>query len=424
LGENLWHSVQNASQMNIVSGTHEAIETLAAQLTEKGIGVVELHTSHAFHCDLMMDAAAQFEAFLSDFDLASPQIPLISNVDGLSLGERATQPAYWAAQLLGTVRFADGITQLIEQDSEQLFVEVGPGHSLCAMVKAAGYRPERIIGSLPHFNKAKESQYSAAFAIGQIWGCGLSFDWQKLYQDQQRGRINLPVYPFERRSYWIAQAPAGSGEFRPDTIVSCDEQISKQGVKAVSDALIQIKCAQSEGADLTEQQLIDLLALQVEMRSKMAAIVGSDFDISASGVELKLDKSQLDATDSQSKNVNTPAKMTAATVTNPRPNTSIEYVQATGKTQQILVKHWQEVLGYKPVGIKDDFFEMGGHSLMVASVIARMRKVFKVDIPLKDLMSTPTIELLADLIDTKMWLQDNQDDDDLVADEAQEVLTL
>jgi acyl carrier protein len=57
-----------------------------------------------------------------------------------------------------------------------------------------------------------------------------------------------------------------------------------------------------------------------------------------------------------------------------------------------LVEIWTEVLGIDRVGIDDNFFEMGGHSLLVFQVISRVREAFGVDLPLRALFEAPTIE--------------------------------
>jgi len=56
---------------------------------------------------------------------------------------------------------------------------------------------------------------------------------------------------------------------------------------------------------------------------------------------------------------------------------------------------WSEVLGIYPVGVRDNFFTMGGHSLLAVRLMARLEQQFGTNLPLATLFSSPTIEQLA-----------------------------
>jgi hypothetical protein len=76
-----------------------------------------------------------------------------------------------------------------------------------------------------------------------------------------------------------------------------------------------------------------------------------------------------------------------------------EYVAPRKPTEETLCRLWQEVLQRERVGIHDNFFKIGGHSLRAAQVAARMREAFKVEIPLRQMFESPTIIQLAEVID-------------------------
>jgi acyl carrier protein len=60
-----------------------------------------------------------------------------------------------------------------------------------------------------------------------------------------------------------------------------------------------------------------------------------------------------------------------------------------------LISIWQEVLELYDVSINDNFFNLGGHSLSGLRVLARIRRDFHVDIPIRGLFEAPTIAELA-----------------------------
>jgi amino acid adenylation domain-containing protein len=77
-----------------------------------------------------------------------------------------------------------------------------------------------------------------------------------------------------------------------------------------------------------------------------------------------------------------------------------QYVAPRGDTEAKLQSIWAEVLQISPVGILDNFFTLGGHSLMAIQVISRVRKIFGIELPLRALFENPSITELATVIET------------------------
>ncbi len=63
-----------------------------------------------------------------------------------------------------------------------------------------------------------------------------------------------------------------------------------------------------------------------------------------------------------------------------------------------LTKIWEQTLGVHPVGVNDDFFEMGGHSLLAAEMFAQIQKSLGRKLPLTTLFQSPTVARLAEAI--------------------------
>ncbi|MFY0565971.1 non-ribosomal peptide synthase/polyketide synthase [Archangium lansingense] len=81
-------------------------------------------------------------------------------------------------------------------------------------------------------------------------------------------------------------------------------------------------------------------------------------------------------------------------------SSTAEYVAPRSETEQRLASLWCEVLRVQRVGLHDNFFTLGGHSLLATQVISRIRAAFDVELPLRSLFETPTLEALARAIET------------------------
>nr|WP_242033740.1 amino acid adenylation domain-containing protein [Phormidium sp. FACHB-592] len=74
------------------------------------------------------------------------------------------------------------------------------------------------------------------------------------------------------------------------------------------------------------------------------------------------------------------------------------FVAPRDEWEQQLTTIWETVLGVSPIGIHDNFFEVGGHSLLAASLMIQIEAVFGQTLPLSTLLTEPTIAQLAALL--------------------------
>lgn len=184
----------NGSSLCTVSGPVADIESLQEQLSERGITCRRLKTSHAFHSSMMNDIIEPFARQLQKINLSAPQVPYVSNLTGNWIATtEVTDPRYWTNHLRHAVRFADGLGALL-REPQRVFLEVGPGQVLTMLTSA-------------HTDKTREHETVSALpamqAIGRLWLAGVDIDWTKLHNDEERRRVSLPTYPFERQRYWL-----------------------------------------------------------------------------------------------------------------------------------------------------------------------------------------------------------------------------
>ncbi|KJB88043.1 hypothetical protein AZ66_09755, partial [Paenibacillus sp. E194] len=77
----------------------------------------------------------------------------------------------------------------------------------------------------------------------------------------------------------------------------------------------------------------------------------------------------------------------------------VEYVAPRTELEARLCELWQRVLGVERVGVKDNFFDRGGHSLKATTLVAQMHKELNVNVPLRTIFQTSTLEELAQAVD-------------------------
>jgi len=75
------------------------------------------------------------------------------------------------------------------------------------------------------------------------------------------------------------------------------------------------------------------------------------------------------------------------------------FVAPRTQVEEGLAKIWGEVLKLDRVGIYDNFFDLGGHSLKATQVMSRLREVFQVEMPLRNLFEHPTVAGLAESLE-------------------------
>lgn len=78
--------------------------------------------------------------------------------------------------------------------------------------------------------------------------------------------------------------------------------------------------------------------------------------------------------------------------------TSSQYVAPRNEQEEVLTNIWAEILGIKRIGVFDNFFELGGHSLLATKLVSRIRRLFNVEIPIRELFNSPTIVTLLSYI--------------------------
>lgn len=191
----------NAPGLVSFSGTAEAIGELTVAMDELGVKWGDINVNRAFHSPLLGEAADAFEKFVSKFKLSAPRVPIMSNVTGeLLTAEQATDPQYWAQQILKPVRFGDGVNSLVSHGISTV-LEVGAGRTLSAMVAECSAEIIAIDADL--FDDAVIAG-SIERLQADLWLQGIVIDWAQASGSSSPARVSLPGYPFARTHYRLS----------------------------------------------------------------------------------------------------------------------------------------------------------------------------------------------------------------------------
>ncbi|WP_336969895.1 type I polyketide synthase [Sphingobium aromaticiconvertens] len=195
----------NAPGLCVVSGPADAIDRFQEELQSREIEAQAVRISVAAHSSMLDPILPEFRELMQSIPLKAPQIPFASNLTGGWVsGREVTDPEYWVRHLRETVRFMDGLKCLLN-DPDQLLLEIGPGRSMASLARQHPDRARQqpLASSLRHPDQAVADDAFWLDTVGQLWAMGVTLDWDGFWSGQQRLRLPLPTYGFDRERHWI-----------------------------------------------------------------------------------------------------------------------------------------------------------------------------------------------------------------------------
>ncbi|WP_179090402.1 non-ribosomal peptide synthetase/type I polyketide synthase [Paenibacillus sp. FSL R7-0337] len=202
LSDGLSLSVDNGTSC-IIAGTEEAIANFELTMKQNKQMCTRINIAHAGHSAMMDGILQSYEAELRAVKLNRPAVPFVSTVTGTWITDgEATDIKYWVKQMRETVRFAKGIQELAS-DSDRVFIEVGPGQDLSLLVHRFldGSRQQYAVNVIRPSHIVRSDVHYLLNKLGRLWLSGIDIDWGALEANQNRRRLSLPTYPFEREFY-------------------------------------------------------------------------------------------------------------------------------------------------------------------------------------------------------------------------------
>ncbi|HLP59628.1 MAG TPA: amino acid adenylation domain-containing protein [Candidatus Deferrimicrobium sp.] len=324
-------AIDNGSSC-VVSGPDAAVELFAREMKENKVLTTPFASPYAGHSQMLEPVLAEFKKEVAKITLNAPQIPYISTVTGTWITiDDARSPGYWAKQLSATVYFVQGIRKILEE-TQPLFLEIGPGRDMSALV-----------------NREIEDK-KTQWALNLVKHHGIQKETSdEYYLLDKIGRLWLYGINID----WQAFHGDYPGPNR--TRVSLPTYpFERQRYGKIIDDYRTGKYYYLKGAPGYLSQEMQPLFIQEKQKQ--------------GGQE---------------------------TVWYERPQLSTQYLAPQNEIEQALVKIWQHLFGIERIGIKDDFFELGGDSLKAINVLAHLHKETNRLVPLNYFFDNPTIKQVA-----------------------------
>ena len=202
----------NAPGLSVVSGPPEAIETFAQRLEAQGEEPQRIRIDRAAHSRMFDPILPKFRAHLETMTLRKPTRRFVSGRTGTWITDaQATDPAYWTDHLRHTIQFRQGL-ELLASQGPTIFIEAGPGRSVGSFAKAVpAIDVQSVIPALRHRDEDVEDDAFLLETRGRVWALGGPAP--AVFDPEQRVRVRLPTYAFQRQHYFIEPGtPAGSAE--------------------------------------------------------------------------------------------------------------------------------------------------------------------------------------------------------------------
>ncbi|MCP5108011.1 MAG: acyltransferase domain-containing protein, partial [bacterium] len=430
----------------IVAGPEEAVHRFETELKKKKLLTMRLKASRAVHSEMMAPILEKFEKIVRRVSLNKPRFPFMSNVSGDWITEaEAVDPNYWVKQLREPVQFARGLTRLLE-GPPSVFVEIGPGADLSALMRyfTNGKPGHKTVTTMRNPGKEVPDTDFLLTCISRLQRWGVSVDvpipvpdpeLTRWLHNSHIGRLICKPDIFDRftcealRSenfpclthvllYGGDIAPQGLGEWYR-VFGSRIQLINAYGaaettmVKAVY--FIQPGDARQEtlpiGKPVKGARLIILnkvmnicgngIAGEIYIRTPYRAnyynnprlnrerFIPNPFGRDPNDLIYRTGDSGKLLPDG---NIVLTGRPRPAIVGGRKTVDPVEYVPPGNETEEKLAAMWCKILKKEPVGILDDFFESGGHSLGIMMLAAEIYKTFKVEMTVPQLFNKPRIK--------------------------------
>ena len=192
-------AVVNAPDNVVVSGEKAEVEKAMDMLARAGVQSRRLNVSQAFHSKVIEPVLDEFLEVLKDIEFSPAKLTVISNVTGTVVSEELQDPKYWVSHIRQPVLFEAGIKS-VHSVGGDVFLEIGPNTVLSGLAKHCLGEKARYLESMIGDRNANLCFLNT---VAKLFVAGCEPQLGFLTDDALQGKVDIPVYPFKGKKYWL-----------------------------------------------------------------------------------------------------------------------------------------------------------------------------------------------------------------------------
>lgn len=399
----------NASNNIVVGGTVSDIQEQGVLFSINNIEYVKLKVSHAYHTPMMAGVLDAYHQILLEvkFNLFDDQV-FSTYTGGLVAPELFCSEQYWLDQIMHPVKFLDAVLQVPHYVANPTFIEVGPGSGLSSFIKAVFGQQASTVHLLPKPSATNSSFTGFSQVRALLFAKGITFSLPETHEGR---RISLPGYVFSKKYFWKPKIHVQYQDFK-----AINSSFHHRDEKYICERFVTSMELQITGKnDIPEETLNQLNDLHTQYIRDVKALFPSEDQKINNRIEVLYEDTSLNIKDEPSPDAGKPAK---------KRNISNEFLAPETAIESRIATYWGGVLGYNPVGVLDNYFEVGGNSLLATKLMSRLSDEFELQLTFRELSECLTIRELGALVESKKRIMELVEDIEIDNDNRDSYLEL
>jgi len=381
----------NAPGSVVIGGAEEAVRQQVAIFDLNKIEYKKLRVSHAYHTPMMTGMLKEYEQILGEVSFNDFDTKVFSTYTGALVSpDLFCTPQYWLDQIMNGVNFVNAIEDTSNYLSNPIFIELGPGNGLSSFIKAIFDQPVNTVNVLPRASGNNNALHSFYKAKALLYAKGLAFD---LPEEHAGKRIALPTYVFAKKYFWKPNVSINYGNFQ-----EIKASYHHNNEKYIGDRLRSaVEIQLSDKGKVSDEVLNKLNDLHVQYLRDIENLLAAEGEKVNNKIEVLYDDLSFQKGEDST---------TTTKAFNKKRSTSNIFVAPNTAIEKGIAQHWGKVLGYEPVGVLDNYFELGGNSLLATRLMTQLSDEFNISLSFKELSECLTIKELAVLVESKIKIQE------------------